>query len=284
MNSRLVSGPWGGAREQEASVVPGVSVVAFCCFDAQGLPGPAQRPHPWQQTGGSRNGKGTWTATAVDQRGEAVVRGALHDPAANMVAVPEGTKISRMTSGARRKVHYTMPDESEMVEEFDLQTDELLLRKRRTKTVLGKEGEWVFEVGEPPARVTIEGDMLRPSSSNPTLVRKDRPHAFEWRIRNLPYPKPTYSVTIDPKEDQIVIRTANKKYFKRLTIEDMQRARLALEEAALSWSHENNTLIVCYKKPEPILKLEKEAKSARLNAPETVPAAAEDGAPDCKQQ
>jgi len=201
-----------------------------------------------------------------------------------MVAVPEGTKVSRMTSGARRKVHYTMPDESEMVEEYDLQTDELLVRKRRSKTILGKDGEWEFEVGEPPARVTIEGDMLRPSSSNPTLVRKDRPHAFEWRVRNLPYPKPTYSVTIDAKEQQIVIRTANKKYFKRITIEDMQRAQLVLDEAALSWTHENNTLIVCYKKPEQITKLEKEQKSSRLTAPETVPQNADDGTPDCKQQ
>jgi len=202
-----------------------------------------------------------------------------------MVAVPEGTKISRMTSGARRKVHYTMPDESEMVEEYDLQTDELLVRKRRSKTVLVKDGEWVFEVGEAPARATIEGDLLRPSSSNPVLVRKDRPHVFEWRIRNLPYPKPTYSVSVDPKDNQIVIRTANKKYFKRITIEDMARANLPLQDDALSWSHENNTLVVNYKKPDAILKLEKEAKSARLNAPETVPQAAEDGTPpDCKQQ
>ncbi|KAL1511496.1 hypothetical protein AB1Y20_006294 [Prymnesium parvum] len=197
-------------------------------------------------------------------------------------AMPEGTKVSKMTSGTRRKVHYTLPDDSELVEEFDLQTDELLVRKRRAKTVLGKDGEWVFEVGEPPARVTIEGDLLRPSSSNPILVRKDRPHAFEWRVRNLPYPKANYSVSVDPNEQQLVIRTANKKYFKRITIEDMQRAHLSLEESALSWSHENNTLIVCYKKPEQILKMEKEAKAMRLNATEAV---AEDTTPpDCKQQ
>lgn len=201
-----------------------------------------------------------------------------------MVAFPEGTRMSRMTSGNRRKVHYTMPDESELVEEYDLQTDELLVRKRRSKTVLGKDGEWVYEVGEPPARVTIEGDLLRPSSSNPIFVRKDRPHAFEWRIRNLPYPKPTYSISIDPQEQQIVIRTTNKKYFKRINVEDMQRARLPLEDSALSWSHENNTLVVSYKKPEQILKMEKDAKAARLNAPDSIPQEAEDGTPDCKQQ
>jgi len=201
-----------------------------------------------------------------------------------MPAVPEGTQVSRMTSGSRRKVHYTMPDESEMVEEYDLQTDELLVRKRREKSVLGREGEWVFEVGEAPARVTIEGDMLRPSSSNPVFVRKDRPHAFEWRIRNLPYPKPTYSVSIDAKEQQIVLRTTNKKYFKRIAIEDMTRAKLPLDEAALSWTHENSTLVITYKKPAPILQLEKQAKAERLAAPETGPQTAEDGTPDCKQQ
>lgn len=52
-------------------------------------------------------------------------------------------------------------------------------------------------MGEAPSRVTIENDTLRASTSNPVLVRKDRVHAFEWRIRNLPYPKPTYSVEVD---------------------------------------------------------------------------------------
>ena len=60
---------------------------------------------------------------------------------------------------------------------------------RRSKTVLGAQGEWTYEVGEPAKRMTIENDTMRPSAANPVLVRKDRPHAFEWRIRNLPYPK-----------------------------------------------------------------------------------------------
>ena len=194
---------------------------------------------------------------------------------------PEGTKVTSMSSGGRRKCHYTLPDETEVVEEYDLQTDELLVRKKRSKTMLGALGEWVFEVGEPPARVTIENDMLRPSNSNPALVRKDRPHAFEWRIRNLPYPKPTYSVTVDSAENQLVVRTTNKKYFKRIGIEEMDRLRLHLEEGAVSWSHDNNTLIIQYKKPAPILKAERETKVARLNAPEEQPQSSEE---QCKQQ
>ena len=87
--------------------------------------------------------------------------------------------MATAVASGRRKCHYTLPDESEVVEEFDMQTDELLVRKKRGKSVLGALEEWKFEVGEPPSRVTIENDMLRPSSSNPVLVRKDRPHAFE---------------------------------------------------------------------------------------------------------
>ena len=58
--------------------------------------------------------------------------------------------MTSLTSGGRRKCHYTLPDETEIVEEYDISTDELVVRKRRTKTMLGKEGEWVYEVGEAP--------------------------------------------------------------------------------------------------------------------------------------
>ena len=61
-------------------------------------------------------------------------------------------------------------------------------------------------------------------------------------------------------------------------------ARLPLESAALSWSHENSTLIVQYKKPAAIMKLEKEAKVARLNAPEEPPPGAPGAEEQCKQQ
>ena len=209
------------------------------------------------------------------------LRTAIHSY--TMAAYPEGTKMTTMSSGGRRKVHYTFPDESEMVEEYDLQTDEMVVRKRCTKTVLGAKSDWVYEVGEAPARVTIENDMMRPNATNPILTRKDRVNAFEWRIRNLPYPKPTYSVTLDAEARQLVVRTTNKKYFKRIDIEDMDRMRLPLEESALQWSHENNTLIIQYLKPKQVLQFEQQNKAERLAAPaESQPKP--DGDVDCKQQ
>ena len=84
--------------------------------------------------------------------------------------MPEGTKMTKMVSGGRRRVHYTFPDEGEMVEEYDLQTDELVVRKRRGKTVLGAVGAWEFEVGEAPERHTVANEMMQASSSNPISV------------------------------------------------------------------------------------------------------------------
>ena len=45
----------------------------------------------------------------------------------------------------------------------------------------------------------------------PIFVRKDTKKAFQWRIRNLPYPIETYNVTADPESRTVIIRTTNKK-------------------------------------------------------------------------
>ncbi|CAE7028691.1 DPCD [Symbiodinium natans] len=119
-------------------------------------------------------------------------------------------------SDGRKKIHTTYPDGAEMVEEYDEKTDVLLVRKVRKPTKVGKEGEWVFEVGQ-----ALEGafdpysDTLRASSSNPLFLRKDTPEHFQWRIRNLPYPADVYSVSVDHDKQEIVVRTSNKKYYKR---------------------------------------------------------------------
>lgn len=45
--------------------------------------------------------------------------------------------------------------------------------------------------------------------------RKDSVKDFEFRVRNLPYTSENFEVSIDEDKQQIVIRTKNKKYFKR---------------------------------------------------------------------
>ena len=105
--------------------------------------------------------------------------------------------INQVVSGGKRKLHYLYPDNTEMVEELDVTTSEVLLRKWKRPKQFG-EADWEFEIGQP---MTINfdpsSDLLAPSSLNPIFMRKDSETHFEWRIRNLVYPQETYSVEID---------------------------------------------------------------------------------------
>ena len=79
----------------------------------------------------------------------------------------------------------------------------------------------------------------------PIFIRKDNLNEFQWRVRNLPYPPSTYSVTGDAQTGKITIRTSNKKYFKVFDVPDLARARAQLDPGLIRWGHEFNTLIVC---------------------------------------
>ncbi|XP_028937128.1 protein DPCD isoform X1 [Ornithorhynchus anatinus] len=181
----------------------------------------------------------------------------------------------------RRKVHYLFPDGKEMAEEYDVKTSVLLARKWRLKNALGAVGQWQVEVGEPPAPAGgVPGsELIKESSSNPIFLRKDTKTSFQWRIRNLPYPKEVYGVGVDQKERCCIIRTTNKKYYKKFTIPDMDRYQLPLDGAALSFAYANCTLIITYQKPKEILaaeeELQKELKKVKNAGP---------GDGDCKTQ
>ncbi len=55
---------------------------------------------------------------------------------------------------------------------------------------------------------------------------------------------------------EIVVRTKNRKYFKRLRIADFARLGVRMEQSRLQVSHAMNTLLVTYEKPPPILLVE----------------------------
>ncbi|XP_017707278.1 PREDICTED: protein DPCD isoform X2 [Rhinopithecus bieti] len=113
----------------------------------------------------------------------------------------------------RRKVHYLFPDGKEMAEEYDEKTSELLVRKWRVKSALGAMGQWQLEVGEPAplGAGNLGPELIKESNANPIFMRKDTKKSFQWRIRNLPYPKDVYSVCVDQKERCIIVKTTNKK-------------------------------------------------------------------------
>uniref|UniRef100_A0A8C3F9N9 Protein DPCD n=1 Tax=Chrysemys picta bellii TaxID=8478 RepID=A0A8C3F9N9_CHRPI len=113
----------------------------------------------------------------------------------------------------KRKVHYLFEDGLEMAEEYDLKTSQLLARKWREKTALGSSGKWQVEVGEPTIHTAgaLESELIKESSSNPIFMRRDTQNSFQWRIRNLPYPKEVYSVSVEKEQRCCVVRTSNKK-------------------------------------------------------------------------
>ncbi|XP_044521440.1 protein DPCD isoform X2 [Gracilinanus agilis] len=147
-----------------------------------------------------------------------------------------------------------------MAEEYDVKTSELLVRKWRVKNALGAMSPWQTEVGEPttPGGGILGSELIKESSSNPIFMRKDTKTSFQWRIRNLPYPKDVYSVSVDASERCLIVRTTNKKYYKKFSIPDMDRYQLPLSSSALNFAYANCTLIITYQKPKEILDAEEE--------------------------
>ena len=67
---------------------------------------------------------------------------------------------------------------------------------------------------------------------------------LEWRIRNLPYPLSVYSVTADPEDRCLVVRTSNRKYFKKLPVPDLERIGQVPEQDKIQFTHKHNTLVI----------------------------------------
>ncbi|KAF7218145.1 protein DPCD [Nothobranchius furzeri] len=180
----------------------------------------------------------------------------------------------------KRKIHYLFADGKEMAEEYDVKTDELIVRKWRHKSTLGVQSFWQVEVGEPfNVTASLDSDVIKENCSNPVFMRKDTKTSFQWRVRNLPYPRDVFSVSVEPPERCVIIKTSNKKYYKKFTIPDLDRSQLPLERSALSFTHANNTLIISYAKPKDVLSLETEV----LRELKKLKGAAE-GDADCKTQ
>ncbi|NWR78919.1 DPCD protein, partial [Centropus unirufus] len=203
------------------------------------------------------------------------------------MAVPgwlERLRAARKTAlvqDGKQKIHYLFEDGKEMAEEYEVKTGQLVSRKWREKNTLGGSGKWQVEVGEPtlPLLEALESELIKESSSNPIFMRKDTLTSFQWRIYNLPYPKEVYSVSVEKEQRCCVIRTTNKKYYKKFSIPDLDRYQLPLDTAALSFTHANNTLIITYQKPKEILAAEDELKKELKKIKAT-----KNGDGDCKIQ
>nr|CAD7256570.1 unnamed protein product [Timema shepardi]CAD7572760.1 unnamed protein product [Timema californicum] len=157
-----------------------------------------------------------------------------------------------------RKVHYRFDGGNEMVEEYNLQTNVLTRRAWKRVQTIGGQGTWEVELGDPePSTLTSTNLEIKESSITPFVTKRLTKSSIEWRIRNLPYPLAVYSVTADPENMSITVRTSNKKYFKVLPVPDLQRVGLQPAQKNISVTHQYNTLIITYIKPQQVLLLEK---------------------------
>lgn len=168
-----------------------------------------------------------------------------------------------MISGKVRKVFYKFTDGRQMAEEYSLDTGVIQKRAwRKSKTLMG-EPDWEMELGEVPhfqnkVEDASDGFTLRQSNTEPILSKRVTKHNIEWRVRNLPYPIETYIVTADQEKKAIIVRTTNKKYFKSISVPELERCNLLPEQCNISIHHQYNTLIVTYKKPQLLRDMEAE--------------------------
>ncbi|GIQ86691.1 protein DPCD [Kipferlia bialata] len=180
-----------------------------------------------------------------------------------MSLVPGGKKSVIVREG-RQKIHSAFPDGSECVEEFDLKTQQCIVRKWRKKDMLGRESKWDYELGEP-----AEGEDLATGVSGmwlskdaPVLHRLDHDEYIVLRVRNCPWPLKVYNARCE--DGHVVIRTSNKKYYKKCPMPEMERAGITLDNKMLMLRHSGSTLLVFYRKPPMLLHAEQAAKRARL--------------------
>ncbi|XP_076669204.1 protein DPCD [Andrena cerasifolii] len=169
----------------------------------------------------------------------------------------QSAKKTAIIQDGKRKIHFLMEDGREMVEEYHLETNVLVRRAWKEKGKLGQDVDWNVEIGDPqPRQNNIEIYGIEESSTAPFITRRITKTSLEWRIRNLPYPQDVFSVTAED-DGTITVRTSNKKYFKRISVPDLERVGLKPEQSRISFTHQYNTLIITYKKPPALLELEK---------------------------
>ena len=109
---------------------------------------------------------------------------------------------------------------------------------------------------------------MRPAQ--PTVSRCDTAREFVWRVRNVPWPAETYSVTVEERD--VVLRTSNRKFFKRLKLPELDAAKppLPLSAAALTWHHAGTTLAISYRKPPEVLAAESAEREQARCMPATL--------------
>eukprot|EP00940_MAST-03C_sp_MAST-3C-sp2_P002475 g2475.t1 len=198
----------------------------------------------------------------------------------------DGGSTTAVPTASCLRVITTWRDGTEKIEEYTKTTGRLAVRKWRTTDALGRAGRWQFEIGEPASAKTVADSggsmmMMKSSAKNPTFVPQDSTESWIWRVRNIPYEKSVYQLTVDEEKQQIVLRTTNKKYFKRFDIPAMKRLKMKIDPRAISCKYANSTLVIKHVKPAAIREMEAKQRKSHADSQKKK---GDDKGGDCKQQ
>jgi len=138
------------------------------------------------------------------------------------------------TPGSEKRIHTTEDDGWQIVEEY--------CEKSRPQHSPSPSPE------RTSTSITAPSQVLAPSKSSPVLSRSDTVGRFQWLVANLPYPESTYSVTTDKDKHHFIIKTSNRKYYKRVGVPELRDRGEQLDEKLLTWKYYQNTLTVSYPK------------------------------------
>ncbi|XP_031638844.1 protein DPCD [Contarinia nasturtii] len=166
---------------------------------------------------------------------------------------------SSFISGKIRKIYYKFNDSKEMCEEYNMETGILFRRAwKKKQNILSTDDGWEIELGDTISNTKDLNQIIKETNKAPILTKRITRHNIEWRIRNLPYPLENYLITADNIKRAIIIRTKNKKYFKEIQIPELSRCNIQIQQKAMSISHQHNTLIITYRKPELVQQMEQD--------------------------
>ncbi|KAH0571276.1 DPCD family protein [Spironucleus salmonicida] len=174
--------------------------------------------------------------------------------------LPGGKKNAYIQNNLQ-KIHTIFPDGSECIEEFHTTEQLYVSRKWRKVDQMGRLSDWSVEIGEVEQKKEIFTGLFE-SADTPIVNRLDSEGYYIFKITNLPPPESNYRVDVDAKD--LIIRTTNKKYFKKIQINDLEWQNIPLVQQFVKVKHHNNCLMVFYQKPPGMVQFEKAARQARL--------------------
>ena len=163
----------------------------------------------------------------------------------------------------------------------------IILQSRRWRgsdgaKLVQKESDWQYEIGDDSSSIRHTNNSYGIVSSRdcPVFIAENEISHFVWKIKNCPWPEENFKVNVDSKAQEVVIRTLNKKYYKRFKVPALVRLNILLDESKLSFSLQGDCVMLKYRKPNEVMQAEEHERREVLKALSSVK---NDGDIECKQ-